>query len=128
MRRRIEVVTFMLALLLFAPVWLLAQNAEPMPDPKAAGAQAILAVGAIATAFVVWGFKLLISKLPANVILFAVPVLGIAINYAVAYLAGHPPADPMLAALSATAATWLRELVTTLPKGLAAFTQTKGSL
>lgn len=119
----------LLVLLVLTPVTiLLAQTAsEPMPDPKAAAAEAILAVGSIATMFVIWGAKRLIAKLPANVILFAVPVIGIGINYLLTWLAGHPPADPVMAALTATAATWLRELTTTLPKGLAAFTPTKGS-
>lgn len=106
----------------------LAQDSNPMPDLKAAGAAAILAIGSIATAFVVWAVKLGFSKIPANMVLFAVPVLGIVVNYGVAWLIGHPPADPLLAALSSTAATWLREVATTLPKGLAPVTPTKGML
>lgn len=118
----------MLLVVLLAAVPLLAQGVEPMPDVKAAAAEAILAVGAIATMFVVWGAKLLFSKIPANVVLFAVPVIGMLLNYALAWLVGHPPADPLLAALASTGATWLREVLTSLPKGMAPVTPTKGML
>jgi hypothetical protein len=125
-RRAAAVAVLMLAV---AASLALAQVAPgPMPDPVAAGSAAILALGSIATAFVVWGVKLLLSKIPANVVLFAVPVLGIGVNYGVAWLVGHPPADPLLAALASTAATWLREVATTLPKGLSPVTPTKGML
>lgn len=123
-----RLVVALLVVVGFASLVLAQADPGPMPDVKAAGVEAILALGAIATAFVVWGAKILMSKIPANVVLFAVPVLGIVVNYGVAWLLGHPPADPMLAALASTAATWLREVATTLPKGLAPVTPTKGML
>lgn len=123
-----RLVVALLVVVGFASLVLAQADPGPMPDVKAAGVEAILALGAIATAFVVWGAKVLMSKIPANVVLFAVPVLGIVVNYGVAWLLGHPPADPMLAALASTAATWLREVATTLPKGLAPVTPTKGML
>jgi hypothetical protein len=105
--------TFMLTLL-FAPVYLYAQTGDPMPDVKAAGAQAILALIPVTTLFVVWGGKLAFSKIPAAAVIFAVPVIGIVLNYAIAWLTGHPPADPILAAVFSAVATYARELVTTL--------------
>lgn len=116
----------LLVVLLLSPVVLLAQAAEPMPDPKAAGAQAILALTPILGLFVVWGIKLVFAKIPANLVLFVVPVVGIAINYGLSYLNGLSPADPLIAALVSMAATWLRELATTAPKGLSSVTVTKG--
>lgn len=127
MIRRALAVAFYVAALTVGASLAFAQ-AEPMPDVKAAGAELILAAGAIATAFIVWGAKLLINKIPANLVLFAVPVLGVGINYGIAWLVGHPPADPLLAALTATAATWLREIATTLPKGMAPVSKTPGML
>ena len=99
---------------LFAPLYLFAQTGDPMPDVKAVGAQAILALIPVTTLFVVWGGKLLFSKIPASVVIFAVPVVGMGLNYAIAWLIGHPPADPILAAVFAAVATWARELVTTV--------------
>ena len=105
--------SFMLALL-FAPLYLFAQTGDPMPDLKGAGAQAILALIPVVTLFVVWGGKLLFSKIPAAAVIFAVPMIGIVLNYLIAWLAGHPPADPILAAVFAAVATYARELVTTV--------------
>jgi len=106
--------------LVFAPLYLFAQTGDPMPDLKGAGAQAILALIPVTTLFVVWGFKSLLNKIPAAFVIFAVPVIGMALNYGIAYLIGHPPADPLMAAVFATLATYARELVTTLStKGLA---------
>jgi hypothetical protein len=110
--------SFMLALL-FAPLYLFAQTGDPMPDLKGAGAQAILALIPVVTLFVVWGGKLLLSKIPAAFVIFSVPVVGMGLNYLLAWLIGHPPADTLLAAVFAALATWVRELVTTVgTKGL----------
>jgi len=105
--------------LMFAPLYLFAQTGDPMPDLKGAGAQAILALIPVTTLFVVWGFKSLLNKIPAAFVIFAVPVIGMALNYAIAYLVGHPPADPLMAAVFATLATYAREAVSTVStKGL----------
>jgi hypothetical protein len=112
---------------MLAPVALFAQDANPMPDLKSAGAAAILALTPIATGFVIWGFKSVWAKVPASVILFAAPVLGIGVNYGIAYLSGHVPSDPVLAAAFGTGATYLREIASTLAtKGFSgAITPTK---
>ena len=108
-----------LALVCLAPVMLFAQDANPMPDPKAAAAQAVTLLTPVIGLFVLWAFKGLWAKIPANLVLIAGPVLGIVINYGAAYLIGHAPADPLVAAAFGAAATWLREIgSTTASKGL----------
>lgn len=124
MLKRLLFALFVVAM--FSPCALFAQ-AEPIPDPKKAGADAILALTPIVGVFVIWALKLAWSKVPASALLVAGPVLGIGINYALTYLAGHPPADLVLGALAGAVATWIREFGNTLvTKGaLGATTPTK---
>jgi hypothetical protein len=127
MRRRIEFLTFVLALL-FAPVWLLAQDAAP--DFKQVGVNAIAALTPVLAVVVLWGLKLAWSKIPASIVLFAAPVVGIGINYAIAWITGHPASDPIVAAALGAVATYLREFASTLAsKGLiGSVSVTKGML
>lgn len=68
---------------------------------------------------VVWGFKAAWQKIPASVVLFATPVAGVVLNYALNYLAGHTLPNPVLAALAGVGAVALREILTTfVTKGI----------
>lgn len=111
---RVRTLLSFLITLLFVPLYLFAQTGDPMPDLKGAGAQAILALIPITTLFVVWGLKLAVSKIPASAVIFAVPIIGVVLNYALAWLIAHPPADPILAAVFAALATYAREAITTV--------------
>jgi len=77
------------------------------------GSQAVLALVPIVTMVVVWGVRLLIPKIPR----VALPVLAMGLPYVltffVNYVGGHE-FSPLVAALLGAAATWLRELISTI--------------
>jgi len=107
--------------MLLAPVILYAQGADPLapPDFRAVGVNAIAALTPVLGVVVLWGLKLAWSKIPASILVFAAPVLGIVVNYVVSYLAGHVPSDPLAAAALGALAVYLREFATTIQtKGL----------
>lgn len=83
-------------------------------DWKDVGVQAITAITPVATLVFLWLVKLGWSKIPASIVLFAAPVVGMLANFALNYVSGHPSGDPLIAALLGTAAVFLRELVSTL--------------
>lgn len=108
--------------LLLVPALLLAQGADPLtpPDFKAVGANAIAALTPVLGVVVLWGLKVAWSKVPASIVLFAAPVVGMLLNYGLSYLAGHPAGDPLAAAALGMLAVYLREFGSTLAsKGLA---------
>lgn len=106
-------------LVTLAPVAVFAQVENPPPDYRRLIVDLISAVTPVLTVVVVWAFKLAWAKLPASVVVFAAPVLGIVLNYLVAWIAGQSPSDPIVAALLGTAGVYLRELLSTLStKGL----------
>jgi hypothetical protein len=83
------------------------------------GLQAITALTPVLTFVIVWLLKMAWSKIPASIVLFAAPVVGILVNFALSYLAGHQPSSLLLAALLGVLATSLREWLTTFQsKGL----------
>lgn len=107
------------AVVMLSPVALFAQT-DPLPDVKKAGLDAITALTPIVGLFVLWALKLAWSKVPASIILIAGPMLGIALNYGLAYMTNHPAGDPVLAAFLGAVATWLREFGSTVvSKGMA---------
>ena len=77
------------------------------------GAQLILAVVPVITALVVWGIRLIVPKIPR----FLLPILAMGLPFALTlltnYIAGHQ-LNPALMALLGAAATWLREIISTL--------------
>ena len=77
------------------------------------GAQAILALVPVATMIVVWGIRQLIPKIPR----VALPILAAGLPYALtffaSYVSGHE-FSPIVGALLGAAATWLREIISTL--------------
>lgn len=106
-------------LVTLAPVAVFAQVENPPPDYRRLIVDLISAVTPVLTVVVVWAFKLAWSKLPASVVVFAAPVLGIVLNYLAAWIVGQTPSDPIVAALLGAAGVYLRELLTTLgSKGL----------
>lgn len=120
-----KVMPFLLSVvlgLLLTPVILLAQTADPLapPDLKAVGANAIAALTPVLGVVVLWALKVAWSKVPASIVLFAAPVVGILLNYGLSYLAGHAPGDPLAAAALGMLAVYLREFGSTLAtKGFA---------
>ena len=82
-------------------------------DWKDIGVQAINALTPVVVLVLVWALKLAWSKVPASIVLFAAPVLGVLVNFALQYIAGHPAADPVVAASLGLLATTLREWLTT---------------
>lgn len=118
-----KVMPFLLSVvlgLLLAPVILLAQT-DPLapPDLKAVGANAIAALTPVLGVVVLWGLKVAWSKVPASIVLFAAPVVGMLLNYGLSYLSGHVPVDPLAAAALGMLSTYLREWGSTLAsKGL----------
>lgn len=106
-------------LVTLAPVAVFAQVENPPPDYRRLIVDLISAVTPVLTVVVVWAFKLAWAKLPASVVVFAAPVLGIVLNYLAAWIVGQTPSDPIVAALLGAAGVYLRELLTTLgSKGL----------
>lgn len=83
-------------------------------DWKDIGVQAINALTPVLVLVLVWAAKLGWSKIPASVVLFAAPVIGIAVNFALNYISGHPAADPVVAAALGALAVFLREVGSTL--------------
>jgi len=77
------------------------------------GSQAILALVPIVTMVVVWGVRLLIPKIPR----VALPILAMGLPYVltffVNYVGGHE-FSPLVGALLGAAATWLREVISTI--------------
>jgi len=116
--RKLLLFTYAIAFaLLLVPSLLFAQDARP--DLNAVAVDAINALVAPTTLLVLWALKAAWSKIPASIVIFAAPVVGMGINYALSYLAGHPPASPVIGALLGMVATYAREFGTTLAsKGL----------
>jgi hypothetical protein len=83
------------------------------------GVNAITALTSVVVMVGVWALKLAWDKIPASVVLFVTPVLGIAVNFGLSYLASHPPQSVLVAAAAGLFATVLREWWSTLAtKGL----------
>jgi hypothetical protein len=117
MRRRESVVTFwtFVLALLCAPVILLAQE-EPVAAPNfvEVGVNAIAALTPVLSVAVLWVLKLAWSKVPASLVLFAAPVVGMLIEFGLSYLAGHPPTNVLVGALAGSLGVYLREFASTL--------------
>jgi len=77
------------------------------------GSQAILALVPIVTMVVVWGVRLLIPKIPRVALPILAMGLPFALTFLVNYTTGHE-LSPIVAALLGAAATWLRELISTI--------------
>jgi hypothetical protein len=83
------------------------------------GVQAIVALTPVLTFLIVWLLKMAWSKIPASIVLFAAPAVGVLVNFVLSYISGHPPSSLLLAALLGVLATSLREWLTTFQsKGL----------
>lgn len=127
--KRIERLTFLFALALAAPVYLWAQETDPStPDLTKIVVSAIAALTPVLSVAVLWALKLAWSKIPASLILFLAPLLGMAINFGTGWVEGHPVASPIAAAALGALAVYLREFASTvLSKGfLGPVTVTKG--
>lgn len=76
-------------------------------------AQAVIALVPVATMVVVWLIRLMVPKIPR----VALPVLAMALPFGLTlltnYVGGHE-FSPILGALLGAAATWLRELLSTI--------------
>jgi hypothetical protein len=83
-------------------------------DWSSVGVQAITAITPVATLVLLWAVKLAWEKIPASIVLFAAPVVGLLLNFGISYISGHPASDPVLAAALGALAVFLRELATTL--------------
>jgi len=129
MRRRIESLTFLLALL-FAPLYLFAQEVLTPPNPVEVGTNAIVALTPVLSVVVLWVLKLAWSKVPASIVLFAAPVVGMLIEFGLSYVGGHPSANPLVAAALGALSVYLREFASTVAsKGFTGpVTVTKGML
>lgn len=114
----IDALALTLGLTLF-PVLLLAQEVvDPKPDITQVGIAAITALTPVLSGLVLWVLKAAWSKIPASMVLIAAPIVGIAVNFATAYIASHPPTSLLLAAALGALSVYLREFVSTI--------QTKG--
>lgn len=81
--------------------------------------QAITALTPVLVLVLVWALKLAWSKIPATAIFFVAPLIGLAVNFALSWIAGHQAEfSPLVAAVLGSLATVLREFITTV--------QTKG--
>lgn len=116
-------------LVLFGASAVLAQDVAP-PDYRKLIAESITVLVPVFTMTVLWLTKLAWSKIPASVVVFAAPVVGILGNFLLASITGNQTSDPIVAALLGMAGTYLREILSTLTaKGLAGgITVTKGGL
>lgn len=76
-------------------------------------AKAILALVPVVTMIVTWGVRAVAPKLPRVTIPFVAMALGAAISYLL-QLAGGPGVAPLVAVLLGAAATWLREVLSTI--------------
>lgn len=114
----IDALALTLGLTLF-PVLLLAQEVvDPKPDITQVGIAAITALTPVLSGLVLWVLKAAWSKIPASMVLIAAPIVGIAVNFATAYIASHPPTSLLLAAALGALSVYLREFASTI--------QTKG--
>lgn len=88
-------------------------------DWSAVAVQAVTALTPVLVLVLLWGAKLVWSKVPASLVLIAAPILGMLINFGAGWLTGHQgDFSPLVAAILGALATFLRELGTTI--------QTKG--
>lgn len=75
--------------------------------------QAVVALVPVVTMVVVWGIRQLVPQIPR----VALPVLAMALPFGLTlltnYMGGHQ-FSPIVGALLGAAATWLRELISTL--------------
>jgi hypothetical protein len=117
------------ALVLTGASTVLAQEVAP-PDYKKLIAEAITVLVPVFTMAVLWATKLAWSKVPAAVVVFAAPVVGILGNFLLAWITGNQTSDPVVAALLGMAGTYLREILSTISaKGLSGgVTITRGGL
>lgn len=83
-------------------------------DWSSVGVQTISALTPIVVMVALWAVKLGWAKVPASLVVFAAPVLGMLANFGLNYLAGHQAADPAVAAALGALAVFLRELISTL--------------
>lgn len=77
------------------------------------GAQAILALVPIVTMIVVWGVRKLVPKIPRVALPILAASLPFALSFLASYISGHT-FSPLVAALLGAAATWLREIISTI--------------
>jgi hypothetical protein len=77
------------------------------------GSQAILALVPIVTMVVVWGVRLLVPKIPRVALPILAAGLPFVLSFFVDYIGGHT-FSPLVAALLGAAATWLREIISTI--------------
>jgi ABC-type glycerol-3-phosphate transport system permease component len=82
-------------------------------DWNAVLSQAVIALVPVVTMVVVSGIRALVSKIPR----LALPILAVALPFALTlltnYIGGHQ-FSPLVGALLGAAATWLREVITTM--------------
>ena len=77
------------------------------------GSQALLALVPIVTMIVVWGVRLLIPKIPRVALPVLAAGLPFVLSFFVDYIGGHT-FSPLVAILLGAAATWLREIISTI--------------
>jgi len=118
------------AVLLAVPLVALAALQEPLPDTVTTLATAITVLTPVLTGFALWGLKWVWNRVPAAAVLALAPFIGIAVDLGFNWVAGHPPANPVMGALLGALATYLREFVTTLDtKGITGrVTKTEGMI
>lgn len=77
--------------------------------------QAITALTPVLVLVLVWALKLAWSKIPATAIFVVAPILGLMVNFALSWIAGHQSEfSPVMAAALGSLATVLREFLTTV--------------
>lgn len=82
-------------------------------DWMAWSAQLVMAVVPVLTMLVVWGIRKLIPLIPRVVLPFLAMGLPFVLTLLMNYIGGHE-FNPVVGALLGAAATWLREVITTI--------------
>jgi len=120
---------------IIVPVAVFAQDAAPAVtdavDWKAVAQGALMGLTGTITFLFLWALKFVRSKIPATVLLYASPVIGLAANFGIEWFAGHQAGLPWyLAMLGGALAPALREFISTpMSKGLTGtVSATKGML
>jgi MFS superfamily sulfate permease-like transporter len=83
-------------------------------DWQSLGAQAILALIPVVTALIVFGLRKVLPKIPRYLIPLLAMLVGFGLSWLNNYIAATPDVTPLVAALLGAAATWVREIVSTI--------------
>ena len=85
----------------------------PPFDWTAFGASAVTALIPVVTALVIYGGRLIVTKVPRAFIPIVAVTLGTGLDFLYAFISGGA-FNPFVGVLLGAAATWLRELISTI--------------